>query len=558
MNESRKDWFREDFLDGRRPYFWIAAVIILLYLKTLGYGYTHLDDNILILKNQAFLSNIANIGRIFTQKVFMGNTLPYYRPVLITSFMLDAQIGGVNLFFYHVTNIILHILGASLVFSILSKLAYRRDLSFLFSMAFAVHPILTQAVAWVPGRNDTLLAVCAFSSFLFFMDFADTKKWGYYAAHMACFFLGMITKESAIIVIPVSFLYVKLIERDHFRLRDYAALAAGWLATLGIWFFLREAALRDTPRMPALDMVISLFVYSPSIIQYIGKAFFPFNLSVLPTIKNTVFLYGIAATALLATLVFRSKEKRANFAAFGLLWLILFLVPPLLGPNALFLNDMLEHRFYVAMLGLIIMLLETDIVKKFDYKKTASLAAAGAILALFSTIVFVHSENFKDKYAFWNNACDTSIHSYFPRINLAFMYYLDGDLEKAEAAVNKTLKIEPQSIRSHYYLGLIALKREDLDTADREFRKEIALYPFYDNSYMCLGIVRYRQGAHAEAESLWKTALELNPDNPDALKNLSIFYRDKKEIKKAIYYVEELRKRNIEPPRDFLDSLDIK
>lgn len=558
MEEQRKDWFRKEFLDGHRPYFWIAIVIIVLYMKTLSFGYTHLDDNILILKNQAFLANIANIGRIFTQKVFMGNTLPYYRPVLITSFMLDAQMGGVNLFIYHVTNIILHILGASLVFSILNKLGYRRDLSLLFSAAFAVHPILTQAVAWVPGRNDTLLAVCSFSSFLFFMDFADTKKWGYYAAHMACFFLGMLTKESAIIVIPVSFLYLRLIERDHFKLRGYVALAAGWLAALGAWFFLREAALRGTPRMPALDMLISLVVYSPSIIQYIGKAFFPFNLSVLPTIKNTSFLYGAAATALLAAMVFRSKEKRSNFMAFGLLWLVLFLVPPLLGPNALFLNDMLEHRFYVAMLGLIIVLLETDIVKKFDYNKTASLAIAGAVLALFSVITFLHSGNFKDKYSFWQNACDTSPRSYFPRINLAFMYYLDGDLAKAEEVVKETLRMEPQSIRSHYYLGMIYLKQEKLDDAGREFKKESALYPFYDNAYMCLGIVRYRQGAHAEAESLWKTALELNPDNPDALKNLSIYYRDKKEPKKAIYYVEELRKRSIEPPREFLDSLGIK
>ncbi|MBN1527113.1 MAG: tetratricopeptide repeat protein [Candidatus Omnitrophica bacterium] len=558
MNEIRGEWFREHFLAGRRPYFWLAAVIVLLYMRTLGFGYTHLDDNILILKNQAFLSNIANIGRIFTQKVFMGNTLPYYRPVLITSFMLNAAIGGVNLFVYHLTNVALHILGSSLVFMILSKMGYRRDLSFLFSMAFAVHPILAQAVAWVPGRNDTLLAVCSFSSFLFFMDFADTKKWGYYAAHLACFFLGMLTKESAIIVIPVSFLYVKLIERDHFKLRNYAILAAGWLATLGIWFFLREAALRDTPRMPALDMLISLFVYSPSIIQYIGKAFFPLNLSVLPTIKNTTFLYGIAATALLAALVFRSKEKRANFVAFGLLWLILFLVPPLLGPNALFLNDMLEHRFYVAMLGLIIVFLETDIVKKFDYKKATSLAIAGAIIGLFSVIAFVHSGNFKDKYAFWQNACDTSPRSYFPRINLAFMHYLDGELDEAERVVKKTLEMEPQSIRSHYYLGMIYMKQGRLAEADREFRKEIALYPFYDNAYMCLGIVRYREGALADAEDLWKTALELNPDNPDALKNLSIYYRDKKEFKKAAYYVEELRKRDIEPPRDFLDSLGIK
>ena len=87
------------FLEGWRPYLWIAAVITVLYAKSTLFGYTFLDDNVLILKNYDFLKEMTNIIPAFFQKVFAKSYLPYYRPLLTVSFILDAQIGGTSLVF---------------------------------------------------------------------------------------------------------------------------------------------------------------------------------------------------------------------------------------------------------------------------------------------------------------------------------------------------------------------------------------------------------------------------------------------------------------------------
>ena len=82
------------------------------------------------------------------------------------------------------------------------------------------------------------------------------------------------------------------------RLPNYSKLmfVVGWLATIGFWFILRLTALTNPIAMTGFDMAKSLVQNLPALIQFIGKIMFPFNLSVLPLIRDTGFGYGITAT----------------------------------------------------------------------------------------------------------------------------------------------------------------------------------------------------------------------------------------------------------------------
>ncbi|UCD55136.1 MAG: hypothetical protein JSV93_06410, partial [Candidatus Omnitrophota bacterium] len=169
------------------PILLIACLGFLVYSQTLFFDFTYLDDNVLILGNRKFLSKLSNIPQAFRQDVFFSYEDAYYRPLLTISFILDAQLpfalypspkpspqrgeGRVRGrgeqgkgFSYHLTNIVIHLLAACLLFLLLIKLKYREGLAIFFSLIFTVHPVLTQAVAWLPGRNDSLLAVFIFSS----------------------------------------------------------------------------------------------------------------------------------------------------------------------------------------------------------------------------------------------------------------------------------------------------------------------------------------------------------------------------------------------------------
>ena len=134
------------YLDNLKPFFWIVGIGFLLYLPTLFFNFSYLDDNNLILDNQYFLSNPANIFQSFLTDVFhiFNHSAFYYRPLLTISFIFDYQIGGVSPFIYHFTNIILHLVAASLVFVFFTKLNYKKNISFLFSIIFFSSMIISR------------------------------------------------------------------------------------------------------------------------------------------------------------------------------------------------------------------------------------------------------------------------------------------------------------------------------------------------------------------------------------------------------------------------------
>ena len=133
----------------------IAAVCVLLYARAVGFNYTYADDDWLIKDNLSYNSDLSNITHSFTR--ILGSS--YYRPVLVITFILEAQIAGDKILFYHITNLLLHLGGSLLVFFVLRKMGYKNLMSLFFGIFFAVHPILTPAAVWISGRNDYLLTV---------------------------------------------------------------------------------------------------------------------------------------------------------------------------------------------------------------------------------------------------------------------------------------------------------------------------------------------------------------------------------------------------------------
>lgn len=545
------------FAAERRPYLWVILAGFLLYARTLSFDFTFLDDNVLIFGNYKFLSSISNVFEAFKQQAFKDSLLPYYRPILTVSFILDAQLGGLNLFVYHFTNILLHVITACLVFKLLTKLQYDRALAFLFSLIFTVHPMLTPAVAWIPGRNDSLLAIFIIISFLKFIDLMGSWRWRSYILHLLFFLLALFTKESAIVFAVICALYAERVKRQRPKPALRLAIVGGWAFVIAVWYVARKFALQGSHEMTVFDMARSLWLYAPAIIQLIGKAILPFNLSVFPTIRGTTILYGITAVALLAVLIRRSKDKRASMVVFGLVWCILFILPSLTRPSSSIVNDLLEHRFYLSFIGLIIILLETDLVRRFSWRKKSSVAVAAIILVAFSVMTVLRSGDFRDRRRFWTKAVISAPGALYPNLFMGYVCYLENDLWRAEKFVERALKIEPLAIRGHYYLGLIYMEREKYIDAAKEFRKEIALYPYYANAYVSLGAVYYKEGKKLEAQGLWNRALDMDPDNLTALRNLAIFYGEEQDRAKALFYVRELEKRGVHAPPDFVKGLDV-
>ena len=489
-NFQMQNWIN---LKSWRPYFIIFVVGFLLYSQTFLFGLTYLDDNTLILEHTSILQNVKNIKNIFSTDVFMsgGGSKFYYRPLLNLSLMLDNHLGGVLPFIYHLDNILLHILTVILLFCLLDCLFKNRILAFFFSLIFLVHPVLTQAVAWIPGRNDSLLTIFILAAFLSFLKFFEYPKLKFLAAYAFFFGLALFTKETAIFLpILIIVYFISIGRKTSLALIDRFLVLIISLVPGFIWLIMHSLAFsKENIRVgSAIGSVINNL---PNTLAMAGKMIFPFNLSVLPDALDSTMLYGIIALIILVVALIFSKQKRYDYLFFGATWFLVFFLPPFAISNSV--PYFLEHRLYLPIIGFLIILAEIDFIKNLNFNRRRVQLISLFVLLILSGITFYHSKNFSDQITFWQAAVKTSPHSPLAQKNLGAMYYFEGDYYQAINHDTLALSLNPREPMVHNNLGVIYMDQKKYSEAEKEFKKELEINPGYDKALNNLQDLYYRQ-----------------------------------------------------------------
>ena len=257
-------------------YLIVAALAGLVYIQTLSFGLSWCDDFEIILKNYDRIENIDRLGNEFMHGYMTTN---YYRPIINLSFLMDAQLGGQEPFHYHLTNLIIHILSSCVFLLLLRKLGIRALPALGISLIFAAHPILANAVAWIVGRNDMLMALFAMASFIFYLKYRESNNVLNLILHIFLFLLSVLSKETAVVFPFVILSYNRLIAKDKFLGTNNIKLYAGWALTGSIWFVLRSSAELGEP---VYSSPLYFFSNLQTIPELISKIFIPYNFSVLP------------------------------------------------------------------------------------------------------------------------------------------------------------------------------------------------------------------------------------------------------------------------------------
>ncbi len=502
------------YLFYQRPwlaYLFIILAAVIVYGQTIFFDYSYLDDQQLIIDHADILTRV-NPGEIFFNDVFFSSSKYYYRPLLTWSFVLDWHWGGEMVFAFHFSNIIFHALAACLLLYLLRLIHIRRETSFWLALLFAIHPALTQAVSWIPGRNDSLVAIFIFSTLIFLSRWFRSERLFDLVSLWLFFLLALFTKETAALIPFFALGWILVFERPYFSWFKLALSAAGATVAGIIWYLARLAAIGNGGG----DYIWQSLVHNLlSPVIFIGKAFFPFNLSVYPVLADSTWFYGIMALLLLAVLLLVSRPWRWQRLVFGLTWFWLLLVLGSARPDSDSFQNFMEHRLYVPMLGLLIILSETEnFWRRLPLKWRQRLLTG--LLALFLILSVVHNNNFKDRSSFWRQAAKSSPHSPLAQRNLGAMYYLSGDLDKAEPLFRKALSLNEQEPMAHNNLAAIYIDRGDYWRAESELKKELAINPYYDVALFNLGRVYYERRRYQEAAQLWQETLRLNPRHQEA------------------------------------------
>ncbi|MDO8602065.1 MAG: tetratricopeptide repeat protein, partial [bacterium] len=267
----------------------------------------------------------------------------------------------------------------------------------------------------------------------------------------------------------------------------------------------------------------------PGTLQLLGKAFFPFNLSVFPVLQDTTFLWGYVAVALIALILLlhvRSKQtsrRSSLMLLFGFLWFLLFLWPSFVGSDSSGSTDFFEHRLYVPLIGLLIVLAESVLVKSLDEPAGEWFLQPWLfVLLVFFGMTFAHENVFADRLVFWQNAALNSPHSSLAQKNLGAMYYLGQNYSLAETYSKKALEVNPQELMVHNNLGLIYVAEGRLKEAEEEYLQELSFNPYYDSAHFNLGLLYYGAGDYVAAREQWEMTLQINPNYTDAIRALLV------------------------------------
>lgn len=202
---------------------WIMASIIfvlpfLIYFQAADFGYV-LDDQIVITDNQFTKEGFAGIGDLLTSEsmtgyfgeqkdLVQGNR---YRPLSYITFAMEYDItGGLNPAVSHWINILLYALTGLLLFRILSMMfrknkaaAWWLAIPFLASVFFATHPIHSEAVANIKGRDEIMALLLSLATLYTSLRYMDDKKWTWMLSSCVLFFLALLSKENSITFLAV-------------------------------------------------------------------------------------------------------------------------------------------------------------------------------------------------------------------------------------------------------------------------------------------------------------------------------------------------------------------
>ena len=388
-------------------YAWLVIFVLgfVLYSNSISNDYA-LDDAIVITKNQFTQKGLEGIGDIFSYDTFTGFWLSTYtnrtakqiqdekklvaggryRPLSVATFAFEKQLFGQNPHISHFVNILLYILTCIVLYNVLSKLFrnykskfWYLSFPFIATLLFLAHPIHTEAVANIKGRDEIMTLLGSLLALWFTIKYFETGKIANVLWSSISLFLGLLSKENAITflaVIPISMYYFYHNKNAGKKLYAYGGL----LLAAGIFLLIRASVLggggekqiaHEIMNNPFLDPIskepVSFGVKMATIFvtlwMYIRLLIFPHPLTYdyypyqipLSDWSNPYTLIALVIYLSIGLYAIYGLFKRKDIFSYGIL---MFLIPLSVVSNVFFsVGTFMNERFiFISSIGFSIIL----------------------------------------------------------------------------------------------------------------------------------------------------------------------------------------------------------
>lgn len=182
---------------GRRAVLLGALMAVFLvgavFWPILGFNFVNYDVETQLLTNPHITGlSVENLKYILTSPCITS-----YYPARSFSFLVDYEIWGLNPFGFKLTNLLIHLGNALLLYWLLlrifrgagdSRSLHKRDaaVAAFTSCVFAIHPVVVEPVAWVAGREELMMLLGALGCFHFHLSARRLEEEGKRGRAVAC------------------------------------------------------------------------------------------------------------------------------------------------------------------------------------------------------------------------------------------------------------------------------------------------------------------------------------------------------------------------------------
>ncbi len=488
----------------------LTAIIWLVFGQTLSHDFINFDDDRYVYENSEVSRGLTLDG---LKWVLTHSHASLWHPLTTLSHMADCQIYGLRPAGHHFTNVVLHNLGAILLFLVFRGMTGCIWQSAFVATIFAIHPMRVESVAWIAERKDVLSGVffmLTLGAYLRYVRAPGISRYLTLTIFLAC---GLMSKAT-FVAVPLVLLLL-----DYWPLgRGQKSEVRGQRSEIQIWLslvaekipllalsaaasvatvFAQTVTMASLEQLPLLPRLKNAAV---SVIAYLGQTFWPTHLAVFyphphDQLNIWVVLACVALIVVLTLLAIFFRRKHP-YVFVGWFWYLLLLVP-VLGIVQAGLQARADRFTYLPHIGITMLLTWTcaDLTQQLRNRQAILASVATFVIAASIILAYKQTIYWRDSISLWEHALAVTRDNQTAHQNLAAALWTKGRIAE-----------------SHVHSRAAAIAHARTTLRD---------YPFDIATHNDLGVLLVQNGDVRGGIEQWEISLQLNPDDGNALNNLA-------------------------------------
>ncbi len=513
----------------------VLAASFLVYLGTLQFEFVY-DDLGQIVTNPAVQSwkylPVYFRSNVWIQQLPVGN---YYRPLFLAWLLINHTLFGLHPAFWHLTTVLAHVGVTALVYGLAMRLTRDRRIALVAALLFGLHPVHLEAVAWISGVTEPLMALLLIPAFLSYLNWRERgRRASWMMAALAFYALALLSKETSVVLPALVFVYEWLYSPEAGkwgqRLRGALMAAAPFVVLTLAYLPARALALHGVahktvelgPKIALLTIPSVLWWYVRLLVAPVGLSVFYDTPYVTHISLRYVLLPLVGVVLAIGVLVWWWRKTRSPLIAFASAWLLLPILP-LLNLTLLPMGDFIHDRYlYLPSVGLSILLAMA--LAQLDTRQVlgrpAGQAAALGLAAVMAFGTVAQSVPWANDLLLYYHGMAVAPNNDLPRNKLAASLVLHGMFNEGIRMYRVVLANDPDYWYANYRMGYAQYMTGHYSEAERYLARATELHGTPDEFYY-LGLAQEKLDKLDGAQAALEQAIKLDPGHSEAQRQLA-------------------------------------